>query len=674
MKTTDLKKGKKEVEIVANGDRDYAFLCSKRFQVYDGEVPVQPGVAAGRCHPRRRLSGTRVLRQAHDPASSPMRSSPYSRWFGPYPYPDFTICEAFFGWNGNECATLVMIDERIFNMPHMGVDYVDYLVSHEVCHQWWYTLLGTNGYYGDLHGRGDGSVLRPANSWTRSTATTTMLIAYPRGLEWAPNIRRQDYRSYGLYGTLGRGENSPTVADMPDFKHLVNLFSMCYDKGSRIVGMIEDRLGEENFFDFARIIYSRYRYRILRVKNLKEELEGYTDESWEEFFQYWLYGKRPVGLGDRQGTRAAAAVGGVRGGWRLAKPCPNAEGLCKLGDAHGLTRVVVYLKQNEQYAEQTGPRLLCRAATVTRSASQSFRKRRRITSTTRRPTSRPSAIANIAWKCCCPPSRRRSPSIRTRCWWTRTRPTTTGKRRSAFAPRRCTRSSTETDITNSYDRWNVIFGPWIYGTVYDDPWYPRGTLLGFRAGAYRTQEITGGVYTAYRTDYRDVVVGADGLWKPWPDAHFQTGFNIEQRLAAAVPQAQDDAKRDPYSFGNATYSITATVCICRRCTSSRRSRRTRTNFLPFARTCDCDNDRFDTPAPSACTTGSITGRRTGTPRAAFWWTRFTKAAWPTWTATAASKHVGPGRLYVQSLPDLSEHFWPSRGCTRSVAALPNVVG
>ena len=39
-----------------------------------------------------------------------------------------------------------MIDERIFGMPHLARGYVDYLVSHEVCHQWWYNLVGTNGY------------------------------------------------------------------------------------------------------------------------------------------------------------------------------------------------------------------------------------------------------------------------------------------------------------------------------------------------------------------------------------------------------------------------------------------------------------------------------------------------------------------------------------------------
>src|SRR6516165_2589874 len=77
---------------------------------------------------------------------------------------------------------------------------------------------------------------------------------------------------------------------MEKFGHVVTLFSMCYDRGSKIVGMIEYRLGEAAFFDFMRIIYNRYQFRIIRVADFERELEAYTGEDWSEFFQHWLYG------------------------------------------------------------------------------------------------------------------------------------------------------------------------------------------------------------------------------------------------------------------------------------------------------------------------------------------------------------------------------------------------
>src|SRR5262249_41178900 len=78
----------------------------------------------------------------------------------------------------------------------------------------------------------------------------------------------------------------------------------------------------------------------------------------------------------------------------------------------------------------------------------------------------------------------------------------------------------ETDITTTYDRVNIICGPYANRPAYDDPWYARSTLFGVKAGFYRTQHFSGGVYAAYRTDYRDVVVGAEGELShlPWPHA------------------------------------------------------------------------------------------------------------------------------------------------------------
>jgi hypothetical protein len=56
-------------------------------------------------------------------------------------------------------------------------------------------------------------------------------------------------------------------------------------------------------------------------------------------------------------------------------------------------------------------------------------------------------------------------------------------------------------------------------------------MFGVRAGAFRTQFFSGGVYSAYRMDYRDVVAGVDALidHTPWPRT--QIGGVFEERIA-----------------------------------------------------------------------------------------------------------------------------------------------
>ena len=172
--------------------RDFALLCSARFVEYTAKAQTLPGLPAVRLHCLAFPEHEHYARFMLQTVAEVMPY--YSRHFGPYPWADFTIVESFFGWNGNECATLVMIDERIFGMPHVGEGYVEYLISHETCHQWWYNLIGTNGW---------------CETWMDEAMATyfahqfldqkyghnNMMLRYPPGLEWLPNIPRETYRT-----------------------------------------------------------------------------------------------------------------------------------------------------------------------------------------------------------------------------------------------------------------------------------------------------------------------------------------------------------------------------------------------------------------------------------------------------------------------------------------------
>src|SRR5262249_4384130 len=174
-------------------------------------------------------------------------------------------------------------------MPHLARNFVDYLVSHELAHQWWYNVVGTNGYAETWMDEGLATYFSH-RLMDAKHGKNNKLLDYPRGLRWLPNINREDYRSYSMLGTVGRGEAAPTVQEMAEYGHMVNLRAMTYDRGSKVVGMIEERLGEAAMLDFMRHVYHKYHFRILRVADFQRELEAYTGRSWEEFFRQWLYG------------------------------------------------------------------------------------------------------------------------------------------------------------------------------------------------------------------------------------------------------------------------------------------------------------------------------------------------------------------------------------------------
>jgi hypothetical protein len=514
----DLGDGCKLVEFAPTCLREWAFLCSARYQEYvEWAGPVQIKCVALPEHEHY----ARLM--AHWAAEAlPV----YNHWFGPYPYPQFTIAESYFGWNGNECAGLVMIDERVFGMPHAACNFIEYLISHEFCHQWWYNVVGTNGYCETWMDEGLATYFSN-RLMDQKKGKNNSLITYPRGLEWLPNIRRDTYRSYTLYGTIGRGEAGPTVQEMPKYGHLANLLGMCYDRGCRVVGMIEDRLGEAAFFDFMRIVYARYQFRILRVADFQHELEAYTGQSWKEFFDHWLYGAgmtdwcvekvrvqpvkeaMPCAL-----TPAHASPHPGEPGPRETKPYkvtvllqqkaeynePTVLGICLDGSENYQIRLPV--NPHADMTEFTEPPALVRSLANNRVQVEVLLP------------CKPTQIAvdpdqvlldrnpvNNYWK----------PPIR---WH--------------FAP--LYTPLEETDVTTDYDKWNVVFGPGLFGNVYNDPWYTHSAVAGLRGAVYRTQELVAGAYTGYRTDYRDLVVGGDVTLSHWPWHATQVGFNIEHSL------------------------------------------------------------------------------------------------------------------------------------------------
>jgi hypothetical protein len=511
----DLGNGLKLVHLFAPAARDFALVCCARYQ----ETVAQVGAVRVRClaFPEHDHYAAEMVRAACE--ALPV----YERWFGPYPYPEFTIVESYFGWLGNECAGLVMIDERVFAAPHIAGGYVEYLISHELCHQWWYNVIGTNGYCETWLDEGLATYFahRLLNC---KHGRNNPLLRFPSGLEWLPNIHRENYRNYGFYGVLGRGEAGPTVREMPAFKHLVNLLSLTYDKGSKVVGMIEERLGEAAFFDFMRLLYTRYYFGVLRVADFQRELEAYTGQSWEEFFCHWLYG---AGVTDWCLESVHVAEGeetGPGGGFLRALKGRRSP-------ARTSYRVTVVLRQKADYNEPT-------VLGFCVDGGEGYQVRIPI-----HPQAGlveiddpPARVETLSENCvrvevvlpCRPTQVTVDPD---QVLLDRDPANNSWKRQIRWRLTPLYTQLEETDLTSAYDRWNVLAGPWVFTSPYVDPWYTRSTMAGVRAGLYRTQHFSGGAYVAYRTNFRDIVAGLDGLIDHWPWPRTQIGYNLERRLA-----------------------------------------------------------------------------------------------------------------------------------------------
>lgn len=486
--------------------RDFAILCSNRYREYTGEVSLPDGrTVAVRClaFPEHAEYAREMVRISSEAIAT------FSQWFGPYPYPQFTIAESYFGFNGNECSGLIMIDQRVFAMPQVGLGYVEYLVTHETCHQWWYNVIGTNGYRETWVDEGFTTYL--AHRWLdQKLGKNNLMVSWPEGLQWLPSIRRENYRYSTFFGSVRRNERRPTVQELPKYDNVFGLFTGAYDRGSKVVGLIEEQLGEAAFLDFTRLVYRKYYFRILRVADVQRELEAYTGRSWAEFFQTWVYS---VNMTDW-------AIEKVR-----VRPIALPEGpqrvsvtLRQQGDVSTPTVVGVAFDQKETY-ELRVP-LLPQAdryelqdppGTLTRLDDHRYRLDLTLP---RRPT-----------QITVDPDKITLDSDPVNNYW--------HKYLSPHISPAYTFLD-ETTLTTDYDRVNLIGGLWLYSATYPEPWYMRSALIGGRVGLYSSEHFWAGLFTAYRTDFRDIVVGADGEYKHWPFPKSSVGFHIEQRIASPI--------------------------------------------------------------------------------------------------------------------------------------------
>jgi hypothetical protein len=275
-----LARGAQRLTITASPARDFALVASNRFRTWQRQVGATTVRVLG--FPEHEPNATRALEYACEVI--PL----YEGWFGPYPDSEFEIAPSFFGWNGNECSGLVLLDDRVMRLPSAGHRYLDHLVTHETCHQWWWNVVGTDGYAETFMDEGlvnCFTALRLDAKYGRNAP----LIVWPRGLGWLPTIGREDLRLAGYYGWRARGNSGPVIQDLGSMGNLNTLFSLAYDRGGKVVGMVRNRLGEDRFFAFFQQVYRGYAYETLRYEDLKRELVAYDPAgNWSEFLDGWL--------------------------------------------------------------------------------------------------------------------------------------------------------------------------------------------------------------------------------------------------------------------------------------------------------------------------------------------------------------------------------------------------
>ena len=456
--------------------RDFGFIAGSQFQ----EEVATAGRTRIRClaFPENRTRAARILEFARECFRA------YESWFGPYAYDEITLVEGYPGGLEAAAAGILILDERIFSMPDGAEDWARFLLARQLARAWWRDRVGVNGFSEAWLDEGFSS-FAAHRILDQTSGPQSLLVQWAGSLSWLPPMERETLRSGNLQLTLARNEIGPAVQELPEYEHAVKFASLVCERGAKVFGLIEGRLGKEGFEVFLKRLQSKYNGRILTVSDFQRELELETNCSWNDFFAAWVHG---TAMTDWSIDRVRITQGD------------------KDHDGAGY-QVKVDLEQHRELAgptniefrfDEKGSRLL-RANFDPGAADE----------TTRGEAGQPRRYTFDTWLSERPVQVIVDPD--------RELPDANPGNNMWKSPLRIRATPfytplEESELACSSDRWNIAFGPWISQSAFDDPWFTASDVGGFRLGAFRNEQFAGGLYTGYRPQYRDLVLGTDAAW------------------------------------------------------------------------------------------------------------------------------------------------------------------
>lgn len=194
----------------------------------------------------------------------------------PYPfsrYSQVTVVDFIAG--GMENTSITTLTDRTLHDAAAHLTYSsDWLVAHELAHQW----------FGDLLTCRDWSHL-----WLNEGFATFFELL------WLEESAGKDWRDHELImngeGIVSRdsgGNRAPVVR--AKYGQPSELFDVrVYDKGGWILHMLRKKLGDERFFKALHEYCERHQNQAVETTDLLRTFEEVSGEGLEQFFQQWVY-------------------------------------------------------------------------------------------------------------------------------------------------------------------------------------------------------------------------------------------------------------------------------------------------------------------------------------------------------------------------------------------------
>ncbi|AOT70540.1 M1 family metallopeptidase [Geosporobacter ferrireducens] len=257
--------GKALWTIEAKNVRDFAMITGEKYKVLEDEID---GVKI-KSYFIDDTYGDLALQTAKDAVGI------FNKAFGKYPYKQLSVAAADFFIGGMEYPNLVFIDQSLYQEDHK--DILEYVVAHEVAHQWWYGIVGND------------QVNEP---WLDEALTEYSTLVYYEK-KYGNDVKENVYknmiaRMYQAYHVPGTESKEKIYKSLKEFDNAREYQALVYSKGAIFIGELRKELGEQMFFQIMKVYFDKYRFKHATTEDFIKLCEQISDRELQDYFNKWL--------------------------------------------------------------------------------------------------------------------------------------------------------------------------------------------------------------------------------------------------------------------------------------------------------------------------------------------------------------------------------------------------
>ena len=258
----------KTTSVVANKVRDFAFVLSENFT-----------------HIKESVDGIEVnyfYYDDNDAQNSLLVAvnaiKTFNNMFGKYPYNSVSIAKANFVHGGMEFPNMVLIADDI--QTHQDYEYV---IVHELAHQWWYGVVGNDEY---------------KNAWLDEGLTEYSTILFYEsnpeyGLKYDNMIKavNSNYKLFvDVYTRVNGSVDTSMNRRLDEFATEPEYVNCTYTKGVLMFDAFRDSVGNRKFFKALKYYYTTNMFEKVSAEEFIANMISSTGVDLEGFFASWIDG------------------------------------------------------------------------------------------------------------------------------------------------------------------------------------------------------------------------------------------------------------------------------------------------------------------------------------------------------------------------------------------------